>query len=440
MLWVLFILLLFLTVMSYYMCDRDVMAPPFILNALFLLCSVFAIVGNIGWKVLVSVDTVLVIVLGLAAILVGGVFAQALYKSRKLTVKKAPTYNQGYIYISNTKLVFMLVIDIIIFVLYARRLIEMATEIGYDGTMLLQYIRVATINNNMKVGNFFTIMLGLIGASSNVALFALINNHFYKNKNVGGLKTNRLLCLAIIAVGLISKAMGGARNGFIMFFVALVAYYALCNPKKKQINLMRILPIACVCLFAFLIIFTELGKLTGKVGEDATEKFVLYAGSSIVGLSVWLNGYTPSRLFGQESFWGARYMLKKFFPSVESSPQFLTGVHFSNKSGTNIFTGFRSYIADFGWIGMIAICILIGLFITIAYYFVRKNTKPINIIIFSYFLYYFINMLFAPSITADLFTTSQIFSIIWYVIVVAFAIGRSSQKKQLEYGNIQRVL
>lgn len=428
MLWILFGLLLFLSIMSYYLSNKDVMDPPFILNSLFLLCCIFSIVGNMRWNVFISVDTVLVIVLGLGAILLGGVFARSLYQPSRCSIKNEFRYRYGYIFISNTKLIFMLLISIIIFILYVRRLIEMATDIGYNGKMLLQYIRVATIDNNTKVGNFFTIMLGFIGASSNVAMFVLINNHFYKKENRNEPKTNRLLCLAIIAVGLLSKAIGGARNGFIMFFVALVAFYILCNPQKREINLIKIFPIACAALFVFLIIFTELGKMTGKIVEDATEKVVLYTGSSIVGLSVWLENYSPSRLFGQESFWGLRYLLKKIFPSVECDSQFLTSVQFNNNSGTNIFTGFRSYIADFGWIGMVVICFFVGLFITIAYNVVRKKSRPIDIIIFSYFLYYYINMLFAPSITSDLFTTSQIFSVIWYIIVIGFVIGYSKHK------------
>lgn len=432
MLYVLLALVLFLTVAAYFLFNRDIMAPPFILSALFSVSCICAIIGNRDWKVDVSYEAVAALFLGLFSIFVGGLFAEAIGQSRRRTKGNPLPERNGYLTISNLKLLILLAVDIVILFLYYKRLIEMATAIGYKGTGFLYYVRIATINNGTKLGTFFTVTLGFIGANSNVALFTLINNYFHRKQKNRGAKTSVLLCFALIVTSLVVKALSGARNGFIAFFVYLVAYFVFCSSKKGKINLSKILPLAFGCIFAFFIIFTVLGNMTGKTGDSAIDKIVLYTGSSIVGFSVWLRGFSSSHLFGQESFWGLRYLLNKFFPNVKVTSHFLQGVRFPNGDSTNIFTGFRSYIADFGTFGLILIPFLIGFVMTFAYVKVKKKRSPLAVILFSYFLYHYIYILFTPSITSELFTSSQIFGgFFWNIVAVWFAIGRSPKRGKL---------
>lgn len=421
MLFLLAIYLILLAILSYHTSKNDIMSPTFILSVLFLFCDLFAIVGNMKWKVQISVELLTAFLVGMSALYLGELSIRVASKGRIISVKNTSSHS-GRIDVSHGRMVIIIIIDILLLVLYYKRLVQIASSIGYSGSMLLQYVRIATISNDIRVGTFYTIFLGIISASGYFCIYIITNNIFVA-KDKPYFWGNFIYSIPIVIM-ITSSILSGARNGLIRILVIIFAC-ALIQYQEciKKVRVGKILTIGSITLGNFLILFANLGKLTGKTTVDNFIGVIMkYVGSSIVGLSSWLDKglVRSSEVFAGESFWGTRYLLNKFFPSVDVGSQFLESIIFPGGSGTNIYTAFRSYLFDFGWIGLSLIMFLIGLVFNACYIVIKRRKNPFTTVLYSYFLYNYINILFAPSITSNLFTSSQIFGIFWMYVLYRF--------------------
>jgi oligosaccharide repeat unit polymerase len=173
----------------------------------------------------------------------------------------------------------------------------------------------------------------------------------------------------------------------------------------------------------FIVIFTFLGLLSGKVSNDSiVDSIYLYAGSPIIALNQYLGSPTHNNIFGYESFTGVRELLNRFFPSINPGLYFLPSIRIGNNVYTNIYTSFRSFIADFGYVGLLSIQFLIGLVYTIfTRYFLNKNSItnlffPIAPLV----VYYVIYQLFTATITYSILSISQIFIFLFLLMFQMF--------------------
>lgn len=405
------------------------MSPTFVISVLFLISDLFAIAGNMIWNVEINFLLLVVFICGTVSLFFGELFARGI----KIKVHAGDLINtsKGVISVPKFRMLILIVAEIIVLVLYYRRLEQIAYSIGYSGTMLIQYNRVATIDEGIKVGSMFTIFLGVISGGAFSCIYILINN-IYIVKNRKKLKGNLIYFVPIILY-ILSSILSGARNGFIRLGIMIFSCFLIQYQERfKKVKIMKITVIGSIALGVFLVLFVNLGKLTGKTtASNSVDIILLYVGSAIVGLSCWLGQgkVFTSTHFGAESFWGLRYLANKFFGSITVVGQYAEGVKFPNGTETNIYTGFRAYLYDFGWVGMSLMMFIIGFVITWCYLVIKQKRKPRLIVIYSFFFCDFIYLLFAPSITSNLFTSSQIFGVAWIYIIMQYLL---KEKKHIK--------
>lgn len=412
---ILFFVLLFL--LSFNLFKKDYLSPSFLLICLFLVSSIFGIIGNVKWKVELNVYSLLVVGAGVLFILLGEIFIRATLRGGRIYVISRKSVKNYHYKISIKLFVVLFLCQIVIFYLYYRRMIAIASSIGYSGSGLIQFIRVATVNENIKVGTFFSVFLGLIYAVAYVYLYIFINNFPQEDRIRYFLKNIYLLLPSIILF--LTNILSGARNGIIITLSVLGVFVLdKIRRSEKSFNFAKFFIIGAAAIIGFFFVFSKMGELTGKMNSgNSVDTIYVYAGSSILGFSEWMNNPTHSSLFGQESFWGIRYLLNKFFPFIECSEEFLPGVTFPNGTSTNIFTGFKSYYADFGFAGTLIVCFFIGLLMSLFYIKTFKKNNITTTILYGFFFSCFAKLLFAASITSELFTSSQIFGCMWIILV-----------------------
>lgn len=424
----LLILLLFLMFLTYASFNKDFFSPSFLICALFFVSCLFAILGNFKWEVEVNMLAIIAIVLGILCIFIGESLARKVYiRNEAININKPVGVK-----IRKNTLFFVIVFEAILLVLYYRRMLEIATSIGYTGINLIQFIRVATVNESIKVGTTFTVLLGVFGATSYICILAIINSVI--NKQLKKDLFDNLLLLIPIIFNILVCILSGARSGIIkLFVVSLMMLFCKFKDRAQKINMIKILLISAISVFVLLFVFTRMGMLTKKVNSsNIFDAIYKYVGSSIVALSCWFDKFSSSTYFGQESFWGIRYLLNMIFPNVEAGSPFLESVVFPGGDGSNIYTGFRAYIADFGWFGLIIICIILGYVYGYFYKKMIRKPSPLIIILYSFFFYEFFNLLFAPSVTSDLFTSSQIFGVMWIIVINYLLLGKTCIKPLYE--------
>lgn len=423
------VFVLFIAV-SLILTRKDFLSPTFLLACAFVICDFFAILGNRFWNVDISIDVISLFVLIFGFILVGEICANRIGYCRQVCI-----FSPYQVSKENNRifLVFLFVIvQSIILYLYYSRLIAMATFVGFSGVNLPMYVRVATIRYGMHVGAVYAIFVPALSAGSIIFFYLFAKKFIYD----GDRSKKHLIYLVPLIVSLTASSLSGARSGIVEnFFMCFFISIYLIRKKNKLIDIKKLLFMSILTVVVFVIIFLFLGTLTKKVNEENyIQLMYIYGGSSIAAFSSWLTNadlLNPSftyGLFGENSFPGIRNTLSRFLPFIEPTEQFLEFTFFKDGSSTNIYTGFRSYLNDFGIYGLPLICFFIGYFISFFYNFLKNHTTPLCLLIYAYFLKTFLYLVFAPSITSALLTPSQVFFLMWTIILGSIIIGKNFNK------------
>lgn len=427
-----FIFLLF-AILSFFVSGRDPLSPTFLLSCVFFICNIFSIAGNCYWNVDVSSNVCIFFLYAFFFILLGELFSNKkeslIYseKSIRLLHCNQYTYTQYFI------VIIFLFVQCLILYLYHQRLVDMATFIGYKGENLQQFVRVAIIGNGMHVGVIFAIFVPAISAGA-IVFFYLWCSNFINHRKI--ISLDSLLILPFF-VSLYSSSFTGARSGAIESIVLIFFIFVfVLREKKGRLNMPRLLFGLLVLMLVLIFVFVFLGTIALRIDDSSyVSSLLVYGGSSIVAFDAWLN-LNGSYFFGlfdgalaEESLSGIRVTLNRFFPSIDAASPFLEFLSFPDGTSTNIYTGFRSYVKDFGMMGIPFICSLFGFVFGFCYKCLKLNPTPVKLMLYVYFLKSYVYLVFAPSITSAILSPSQFFWIVWFVIWGYLILGKSFFKR-----------
>jgi oligosaccharide repeat unit polymerase len=160
--------------------------------------------------------------------------------------------------------------------------------------------------------------------------------------------------------------------------------------KWKRINTFKIYAICLLGVVVFYAVFIYLGTFTAKTSlENASEKIAIYSGGSIVALDRYLtDGHMHrSSIFGQETLINVYGLLSKIGFNAPTFSRHLEAISLGGYA-TNVYTSLRRYISDYGYLGMILMQILLGVFFGGFYMKIKSlKTPSILMLIYSYLFY-----------------------------------------------------
>lgn len=410
----LLIVLLLISIFSLVITKRDFLSITFLTSVIFSLGTVFSLLGNNKWRVQINPITFLIIFVSICFIGLGEIIVKSNYP---IHLEK-----RNYMYIKNNKKINILILFIALIVVYFsyKKLLEIAVIYGYSGNgSFLPYARNALLFGGYSIGYGLTILQYFILGLGFYSIFIFINNSMLYNGIRKKLIMNWSLLIILIPLVLIN-ILTTARNGFIMIIVYILASFILISMfYGKKISVPSLFLKIMIGLIVFLSIFTFLGLSSGKILIDSfLDSIYLYGGSPIIALNEFLEAPVYNDIIGLESFTGIRGLLNRFFPNVNPGAYFLPSIAFENGTYTNIYTSFRSYIADFRFIGLFMIQFLIAFSYTFLVRFVlnRNTIKNVLFPIIPFFVYYVLYQLFAATITYALFSITQIFLFTFLVV------------------------
>ncbi len=400
-------------VLAYFSFGKDMLSPSFLLAVLFSVCAAFSNIGNQGWGVDFSSTSLFVLLACVFLIFLGEACYRALAGPCNCARAEARydrlRWNKSIWWV-------LFFVQFALTLLSIKRGYDIASALGNIDSLssYLLRIRVATTNEGVKYGAFFSIFSNISFAVTFISLYRFISE---AKKPLWKYTFRNIHLLFPTLLFLTGTFLGGARNAFIEFAVIVYFLVILIIRKSRNLSISQVIPFAVVLLFSFFLIFAISGSLKGTSNSGFFDSIITYAGSSIVAFDVWIRGFSINEYIGAESFWGLWHLIKLLVPSVHENPQFLEFVTFANGQSTNIYTGFRAFLSDFGYLGAFFTCFMIGLCITWAYSRTKKSMNPIAAVVYGHFLYYFINLLFAPSFTSSPFTSSSITIVFWTIVV-----------------------
>jgi oligosaccharide repeat unit polymerase len=391
-------LLTILSLIAYALFDRDVLAPPAVVSLGLLFSSVCAFYNETQWGLNFSSTGVWTIVAGVSAFIIGGVFAVLLanrYRLHRIGFSHIVS-NIFPINIKTFKTVIVILFQLFTIVLLYTELRNLTGGSTWYETIIIWRLQEGTVRPDlftMRLSGLLSICLQFNFAIGLIYAYVVGNNFAAKIRQM------RLDWMPLLLSSLLSL-MQAYRSGVIRLFIALIVVTYILKKRsvgwksteetKKMIKKMGLSLITMVMLF---------GLLRGAVGryddDSVLEHITFYAGTPVASFDVYLQEpWIPSEIWGKETFYalnqniavrtkgGERYI---FYKEFRQSP-----------NGTwlgNVYTALRAPYHDFGFMGMIVVMFIMGLFFTYFYCKVRvkqgKELIDFRLLLYSYVSYTF---------------------------------------------------
>ena len=417
----LFLAILSLTLFAYQYHKGDFMSPAFILFLVFSFSSFMGILGNQEWGVNIRLATIAVVLMGLISFFVGEVFVDQLGANMGVRIYKMD-YSKKYYKVKWLYILIFLVVGLVVFYFYYKKINEIASLYGYRGEMSFSSLSYAKLGlgEGAQIGTVLTIAVNIVYAVGYCCIYMFCYNVTICNM----LKRKNFYLLLPIIPQLLCNSISGSRNGFITVFVVFffcynLMYYKVNGFSFRAKDLSKLFKILIIVLPLFYLVFQLLGIFLGKTSvRTPLEMLYLYTGSPMPALGKYMNtGVQNSEFIGQETFVGIANWIHRIF-GTPAGVKIFEHVRFANDSTSNIFTCFRGYLDDFGYFGYFLVPMVCG-FAYKFYYLKIKTTRKIGIgiLIYSYFIYYLVSDVFACSTTIYFLSSAQLSQFLWIFIM-----------------------
>ena len=277
-----------------------------------------------------------------------------------------------------------------------------------------------------------------------IVLIHNIVNRKYKRKD--------LLLVFPFAFKTLEYLITSSRGDIINMLVgAIMCWFISMKFRRgwnKEINrkvvkiVIRVAIIFVPLFFGSLII---MGRVTSLKGFDFTNSAVIYLSGGVRNLDLYFKEpITTSKLFGEETF---TYLLSNLSNTLQHGKLITRVLEFRNINGKNIgniYTSFRRFYHDFGFLGVCFLSSIQGMVISSLYYNINRRGKD-NRIGFLEVLYYYLACT-TPYIAIEDTFFSYYFSItclkmfVIFFIVYFFIYDISSERVgviKINFGNIR---
>lgn len=377
MLYLLLIYTLILLILSYKISKGNVFAPTVVAFFSFSLAFIFAIINISYWKIDLHITTIIVFLVGLSSFFLGGLV--------KPMRSYRPLENHKIIRIPNYKIIILTCISLVIFYSYKEEILRIAIHSGasandsnsdimssYRSSMMFSGDPKSKINTWVNQGGNVLMVL------SYIFLFVYCNNKILGEKFKNNWKNLVVVFIFVVQ----SLSTGGRANvmaliaAYLFFnFILARKYHKTSRQSKTQMKqYLRTLLVVIVSLWSFYSIREFIGRSNSK-DYGFLEYMSIYIGGSIPLLDSYIVKpvRTAPNSFGEETFMGINDFVHKFNPAITYTANLEfrytnTGIFLGN-----VYTPFRRYFHDFGWIGLLLIPFFISWIYTFLLYKIKRK-------------------------------------------------------------------
>lgn len=346
--------LIALTIISYYLFGKTLMSPSFVTNFVFLLSTFIFVIAAPYYGMQIGPDGPILIISGNIFFMLGELFAKSLLRSKRSKIKSR--FRTDYLFKLEIRRLATLMFSLILLVMGVMSFRSL-NEISYNSSTETALGAYRTNGGGMSS---FTLLFG-----SSIAYFfafALLNSKIVEKKiNISYSIPVILYVLLII--------LSGARIqlfGLIGVFIFL-AYFLIArnNPNIRKAN-KRIAQISVLVLCSLAVAFYALGFLTGKSNNFSFWDIIMvYASSAVKNLDSYVRNFTGANFSeGSETLYGVSSVLTKFGfePFVKNRILEFSKLNSGSVFFSNIYTCYRRYLHDFGFIGTYLLRLFEGMF------------------------------------------------------------------------------
>lgn len=371
--YLLLILTIFILLLSYACCNKDVMAPSFLVCTGFLFSFICAAYNIKNWELNISLETIFILSLGILSVVLGDAFCKKVFvKKNKSSCEVA-----NYIFISRWKCLVVILFCLIVLYLNYREVVRIA-NLNYvtSGNLIYNY-KTNVVNADLEgasINSYVAQANKVVKAFAYIFLFVFLNNVFAlkriskqnKIKNVSYLLPGILYCLQWL--------IKGGRYETISYIISFVfLLYFFWRRKvgwKKEIPvkyITRIILLTGLIIGLFWISSEILGRKSAS-NNTAMVYLFKYFGGSLVNFDSYLKDDLVFYNKAHETF---AHFVRDLNSWGLSNVEVVTSHEFRRApSGIaigNAHSAIRNYYHDFGVIGVVLMCLLFGVIFSFLY-------------------------------------------------------------------------
>ena len=421
MIYLLVISLLLLTIISYAINKKELIAPSFVFSASFLFSSIWAFAFRNEWMLeTFHKETFFVITGGVLLFMIVSWIVKHFTKSiNKITVN-IPTE----IKISGVIKFICIIFSIFSIIFILGSVIK---AVGYSWNNIFEaierYDHLSKFSNQgIGISKIATVLRYILIALSYWYLYIFINNIIVSKKT-------DFASVLIVFLGLIGSMITGGRNGAINIVISSLAFIFLILYKygKGTINISRKSKIIILMIpVLILVAFPKLTSLVGRnVSTTSTYYLAIYCGAEIKNLDTFISEYGTTINPNKKNM-TFRNFNSWMGPKLGYTEPYKYDLPFrsiNDYSLGNVYTTFYAYIYDYGYVGMIVLVSIMSIILQ-SIYEKCKRVKMSNAPNMSILLYGYMFSSIVLSFFSNKFYEQNFNSSLFYCIVLWFIFNR----------------
>jgi len=425
-----FIAMLYITYTKF---DKDIVAPAFVLVSGYTFSIICAIANVDAWKIDLHWQTVGVLTYGTGLFVITGYLVKRYMQKRyekenhEEKVLVPIQYNKKYVK-------YFCVFQIVVMALWIANIYYVTSQLGDFNSfseMMVAFRNWSSYSTEWIGSKLYFVInqfAQICGASVPVFTYLFTYNYVVKN-------TVREDALSVLPFGLSVGLMllGGGRLGilqFVMCFCMLVIFFRRKINKKIFLLKLKVVVMMIASIILGSVLFYYAKALVGRGASNLSTAHIfsyitMYVGGPIQLLDMFLqNPIESSLIWGKETFYTIILQLSRL--GIIDVQPYIIHLEFRNAlTGAflgNIYTAYRSYIYDFGNLGLTVLPIIFACCVSFLYYKVLYDKK-----IKAYSIWILLYMLVFPSIFFDFVRCFFFASVISFATVkkMIFIVGLS---------------
>lgn len=387
---------------NYYIFKKEIGNPSIIFSLTYFVSTFCTCLNVESWGVRLNYKAFWILFLGAVEFILISYIFHYIFKKKN---NKVNFFKLKEINIPKILLIALIIYDVVILGLLLKNVLEIASSFGNYGSFseaLTLFKRHTSYNKDAKLPSYLTILMKPLMAGAYVAIYIFFNNIFSTEEIIYKRLKKNWMYLIFPLLYCIQRIIESNRGSILNFFVsAIILGIILWSINCKWEKVISIKTIIKLLIFAIigLIIFYYSATIVGRINNKKIFSYItFYIGGSIECFNQWtqlpddievVNGeYTFARTINDlNELHITDYKLKN-----EKYSKF---VYYNDVMVGNIYTSYRSWIHDFGIVGIIVLQAILAIVINILYYLIRygKFLKIYDYIILLYgFLIYTIFM------------------------------------------------
>ena len=380
------ILLLAFTIISYFFGKRNLLSPWFLLCLMFLATFLIVLINYDRWDLDINSKFVVYITTAIMAFGGGCIVVQSLQVE-----KPSCRVNKQMLCKAETRVISVKYpVNIFLLTSFTKLFIDAGDNPSLTSTLRRIYEMQSV--GGYSPGFVFNQMREIVIAISYLNVFRLLVGYYSKSDKISFVK----LIIPIILF-LIMALFSTERNLFLRFAIyCLIIWIFIYGSKQNSKNAnLKIVVRAALILVVFACIFFLFG-LAKQYESKFFDQISIYSASGLNNFNIWIENFNEPLKYGQSTFTtflGSFGTVLEIFGielngTVEQIDKFI--IYTSNNGfyyESNIYSALKPYVEDFGYFGVILFPLIIGVFYQWLYLKAKRSTHSFSWIIYALLIY-----------------------------------------------------